>query len=87
MKFREEFEHEIEGKIYNVEVSGEAVTDYSVEIETVRVTDGLGNELEEDDPDFLIAREEAENRDYDLELHNTDFDTYDQYIDPLLGDI
>lgn len=86
MKFQEEFEFEIDDITYNIEVTGRAVTDYSTEVESVTVTDPLGNELEQDHPHYLKAWEEATEREYDLELHEGDFNTYDQYLDPLLGD-
>ena len=78
--FQDEFEHEIDGKLYYISVEGQQYSeedgDYT-DIESVDIADEEGTTLERGDTNFAEIQEVVHNRDYQVEEHSTNFDHYD----------
>ena len=79
MEFHDEFEVETNGRTYSVEVEGEMFQD-DFELRTITIMDELGQIVGDENTDFEEVYNEAQFRDYEIELHTTDFDYYEREL-------
>lgn len=81
MFFRDEYEHVgSDGLIYLFEVEGVKHCDEEgsfTEIVSLSIADESGNAIDTDHDMYEALKEEAFERDYELEHHGTSFDYYD----------
>jgi hypothetical protein len=81
MTFRDEYEYEVNGTVYYVSLEGQkSRLDNRVvnDIETISITDELGEMIDVDNEHYDEIYEDALNRDVELEVHSRDFDYYDE---------
>ena len=79
MTFRDEYEYEVDGQTFYVEVEGEKFEEDSyiyTEITSVLICDETGQTVDSDNEHYLEIYRDAKERDYDIELHSRDFDYY-----------
>jgi hypothetical protein len=81
MKFNDDFEFEAStGEVFYLSVVGEKfIEDGQIytEIMSVEAADESGDLVEQDHPLMSEINEEAQYRDYDIEIHSSDFDYYE----------
>lgn len=82
MQFKDEFEYEINGETFYVEVNGQ-ITPYETILDVVTISDDSG-EIDETHQHFSEISEYARDRNYEVEIHATDFDYYNQDFDNFL---
>jgi hypothetical protein len=78
--FQIEFEHEASnGQVYCIEVEGNKFFDEEsfTEISSLVIHDEIGNEIDSSDPIYNELHTEAFEREYEVEIHNSNFDYYD----------
>lgn len=77
MQFNDEFEFETkDGNVYDVEVTGK-LTSEGTTVEEVQIFDSLGNLLDDEHDDYAEVHVEAMSREYEPEVHSSDFDHYE----------
>jgi hypothetical protein len=82
MHFKDEFEYEIKGQTYYVEVSGQ-LTDYGTELDNVTISDDMG-EIDSTHEHYDEIYSYTQDRDYEVEVHHTDFEYYNSDFDNFL---
>lgn len=80
MEFKDEFELEMGGKTFFVEVEGEMSVEGDVDLNAVIIRDELGQLLGAEDESYGEVLTEVNLRDYEIELHEADFDYYEQNL-------
>lgn len=81
MNFRDEYEFELDGATFYVEVEGERYLDEGktiTELSTIDISDSDGP-IDSDHQHYFTIRRDAEEREYELEVHSRDFDYYGAY--------
>lgn len=80
MYFTNEFELEVNGNEYFIEVEGEQFEEDDQlfhSISSITIKDSVGNLVESDHPDYFDIKQEVNNREFDLEVHESDFERED----------
>ena len=83
MKFTDEFEHEFLGNTYYISVNG-AMEDDEFVLETINVTDELGNVITEADDVYEECLLAANTREYEVEVHERNFDYCEEDVNNFL---
>ncbi len=79
MNFQDEYEFEIDGETYYVAVTGYVhgdEHDVMTEVKTVKICDQYGEDIDEDSVHYPEIIEDAKTRQYDIEMHTSDFSYY-----------
>lgn len=80
MIFRDDYEYEVGGQTYYIEVEGTQVIEDDelfTEVNAISITDEAGNILDEEHEHYSEIFRDAQEREYEVEEHNTNFDYYD----------
>lgn len=80
MNFSDEYEYELDGFTYYVSVSGQMrnIEGHIVpDLDFIQIYDDMGELVDVGHDHYEIIYQDALDREYELELHTTDFDYYD----------
>ncbi len=81
MKFQDEYEYvSDDGVVYDVEVEVLKTENAKVVVKSLLITDGLGNDVDENSELYENIKLDAMDRDYDIEVHSNDFDFYQSQL-------
>lgn len=84
MLFKDEYEDIIDGQTFFVEVEGVALGNGEYKFNNILFTDGMGDTVEDDHPLFEALQDRLFSREFELEVHSTDFDYYEYDVDNFL---
>lgn len=87
MYFNDEYELELDGETFCVEVEGDTYLEEGVqfyELDSVSISDEIGNSLDEEHPKYDAVKQDALDRAYEVEIHSRDFDHSDYDVDSFL---
>jgi hypothetical protein len=82
MIFKDEFEYDVDGITYSVEVEG-VLTELETILNKVTIEDNY-EAIDSDHKDYHEIYDYAQNREYEVEEHHTDFGYYNHDVDNFL---